>query len=110
MFFYSTKVKHVLSWEFSEISSFGNCCSDVSIALFLQRQSSKDVLQLEVCHFIKKETLAQVFVYEFCEIFKNIYFVEHLQTTPPASFPFSSNIVFSQLRSHKNNSFIRTLL
>ena len=28
--------------------------------------------------FIKKETLAQVFSYEFCEISKNIFFIEHL--------------------------------
>ena len=28
-----------------------------------------------------KETLAQLFSYEFCEIFKNILFAEHLRTT-----------------------------
>ena len=26
-----------------------------------------------------KETLAQLFSYEFCEIFKNSFFIEHLQ-------------------------------
>ena len=31
--------------------------------------------------FIKKETLAQVFSCEFCEIFKNRFFAEHLQVT-----------------------------
>ena len=35
-------------------------------------------LQAEACHFIKKETLAQVFPCEFCEISKNIFFTEHL--------------------------------
>ena len=30
------------------------------------------------CNFIKKETLAQVFSCQFCEIFKNTYFIEHL--------------------------------
>ena len=30
----------------------------------------------EACNFIKKETLAQVFFYEFCEIFKNTFFIE----------------------------------
>ena len=35
----------------------------------------------EVCNFIKKETLAQVFFSEFCEIFKNIFFIEHLLVT-----------------------------
>ena len=30
---------------------------------------------------LKKETLAKVFSYEFCEISKNTYFTEHLWTT-----------------------------
>ena len=34
---------------------------------------------VQACNFIKKETLAQVFSCEFCEIFKNIYFIEHLR-------------------------------
>ena len=29
----------------------------------------------------KKETLAQVFFCEFCEVFKKIFFTEHLRTT-----------------------------
>ena len=28
-------------------------------------------------NFIKKEALGQVFSYEFCEIFKNTFFMEH---------------------------------
>ena len=35
----------------------------------------------EICNFIKKETLAQVFSCEFCEISKNTFFTEHLWTT-----------------------------
>ena len=35
----------------------------------------------EVCNFIKKEALAQVFSCEFCEISKNTFFTEHLWTT-----------------------------
>ena len=31
-------------------------------------------LQTEACNFIEKETLAQVFSYEFCEIFKSTFF------------------------------------
>ena len=30
----------------------------------------------QVCNFIKKETLAQVFSYEFCEIYKITFFTE----------------------------------
>ena len=33
----------------------------------------------EACNFIKKETLAQVFSWEFCEISKNTFFIEHLR-------------------------------
>ena len=35
----------------------------------------------EACNFIKKEMLAQVFSYEFCEIYKNTFFIEHLRAT-----------------------------
>ena len=35
----------------------------------------------EACNFIKKETLAQVFSCELCEISKNTYFTEHLWAT-----------------------------
>ena len=38
-------------------------------------------LQVLVCNFIKKESLAQVFSFEFCEISKNNFFTEHLRTT-----------------------------
>ena len=38
-------------------------------------------LQVEACNFIKKETLAQVFSCEFCEISKNTFFTEHLRET-----------------------------
>ena len=33
------------------------------------------------CNFIKKKTLAQLFSCEFCEMFKNTLFAEHLWTT-----------------------------
>ena len=38
-------------------------------------------LQVEVCNFIKKETLAQVFSCEFCQISKNTFF----RRLPPMS-------------------------
>ena len=34
----------------------------------------------------KKETLAQVFSCEFCEIFKNTLFTEHLRVTASGSY------------------------
>ena len=39
------------------------------------------VLRPEPCNFVKKETLAQVFFCEFCEIFKITSFTEHLCVT-----------------------------
>ena len=39
------------------------------------------VTGLSPCNFIKKETLAQVLSCEFCEIYKNIFFTEHLWST-----------------------------
>ena len=49
----------------------------------IQVAPSDDVVgvTIEVCNFIKKETLAQVFACEFCEISKNTFFAEHLWTT-----------------------------
>ena len=35
----------------------------------------------EACNVIKKETLAQVFSCEFCQISKNTFFTEHLWAT-----------------------------
>ena len=35
-------------------------------------------LQVEAYNFIKKEALAQVFSCEYCEVFKNRFFMEHL--------------------------------
>ena len=35
----------------------------------------------QICNFIKKETQAQVFFCEFCEIIKNTFFTEHLWAT-----------------------------
>ena len=43
------------------------------------------------CNFIKKEHLAQVFCCEFCEMFKNIFFTEHLRTT--ASVEWKQQII-----------------
>ena len=49
-----------------------NTCARASFLIKLQASGS---------NFIKKETLAQVFSCEFCEIFKNAFFIEHLRVT-----------------------------
>ena len=38
-------------------------------------------LQASICNFIKKETPTHVFSCEFCELFKNTYFIEHIRVT-----------------------------
>ena len=45
----------------------------------------------QACSFIKKETLALVFFCEFCEIFKNVYFEEYLQTATSVLCPVIDN-------------------
>ena len=39
----------------------------------------------QACNCIKKETLAQEFYCEFCEIFKKTFFIEHFRTTASVS-------------------------
>ena len=53
-----------------------NICAKVSFLIQCCRN--------QACNFIKKETLAQVFSCEFCEIFKIIFFTKHLWTTVSA--------------------------
>ena len=49
-------------------------CARVSFLIKLQAEA-------EACNFINKETLAQVFSCEFCDIWKNTFFIEHLWAT-----------------------------
>ena len=46
-------------------------------------------------NFIKKETLAQVFSSEFCEISKNTFFTEHLRTTASVKNTFVAEVTFN---------------
>ena len=47
---------------------------------FLRTLILMNLCERLLLNFTKKETSAQVFSCEFCEFFKNTYFVEHLQT------------------------------
>ena len=47
------------------------------------------VASLQACDFIKKETLAQVFSCEFCEIFKNTFFHRTPSVAASATFILS---------------------
>ena len=54
-------------------------------------------------HFCKKETLAQAFSCEFCEICKNTFFAKHFRATAsgyslkPGSGPFVLNLKVAAL-------------
>ena len=48
--------------------------------------SFNKVAGLQACNFIK-ETPAQVFFCEYCEIFKNTFFTEHLRETASENIP-----------------------
>ena len=50
-----------------------NTCARVTFQIKLQGP--------DAYNFIEKETLAQVFFCEFCEIFKNKFFTEHVWVT-----------------------------
>ena len=57
----------------------------VTLAQFtckISQYSPKNFLKFlsKTCNFIKKEIPKQVFSCEYCEIFKNTYFEEHLRT------------------------------
>ena len=47
--------------------------------------------QENTCAFIKKETLAQVFSCEFCQISKNNFFTEHLWTAASEQIDMREN-------------------
>ena len=54
---------------------------DVKATAMQLRLLRRRVSTGRACSFIIKETLAQVFSCEFCEISKNAFFTEHLRTT-----------------------------
>ena len=60
--------------------------------------------RLQVCNFIKKETLAQVFSYEFCEISENNFVAEHLWAT--ASAFFQNNNIYYIFNIYLNLKFL----
>ena len=57
----------------------------------VSESSSLIKLQAQACNFIKKETQAQVFSCEFCEIFKNSLFYR----TPPVAASSFSQLILS---------------
>ena len=58
-------------------SSHWRCSAKKGVLRNFTKFTGNDLL---ACSFIKKETLSQVFSWEFCEIYKNIFSTEHLRT------------------------------
>ena len=75
-------------WEGWLYKSSHRRCSIKKVFLKISQNSQENtcsrvffLIKLRASNFIKKETLAQVLSCEFCEIFKNIFFREHLRVT-----------------------------
>ena len=71
------------------------------------------VVQAQACNFIKKETLAQVFAFEFWEISKKTFFTEHLwatgsDQTPPLSLRVASTPCKTKTNQHWLNYLTNT--
>ena len=78
------KYCYVENLRFSDV--FGDCRKNTSAwsGLIIQKQPPEVLYKkgvLEVWNFIKREALAQVFSFEFCEIFMNTFLTEYLRTT-----------------------------
>ena len=56
-------------------------CEVVTLEVIVTSTDDAIAVMPQACNFIKKETLAQVFFCEFCEISKNTFFTEHLWAT-----------------------------
>ena len=70
----STKTSEV---PYTEAATEGVLCKKLFLEISQNSQEKTCARVSFLMKFIKKETLAQVFSYEFCEIFKNTFFTEH---------------------------------
>ena len=64
-------------------------CSTKKVFLKFFQISQETGLRSQACNFIKKVTPAQVFSCEFCEIFENSFFAEHLWVSASAHYTSS---------------------
>ena len=82
---------------YTEAATRGVWCKKMFVEIWQNSQENtcaraSFLIKLQAYNFIKKETLTQVFSCEFCKIFKNTYFTEHLWTTASKVFSLSKNI------------------
>ena len=72
---------------------------DKNVVQTIHKQPSDVFYEKGVSINFAKETLAQVFPYEFCKIPKNTLFTEHLWTTASDNSYFRRDSIFSQNES-----------
>ena len=77
----STKCERHVPFFSKDRSSHRRCFVRKGVFRNFAIFKGKHLYRPQACNFIKKETLAQVFSYEFCKISKNTFFIEHLRTT-----------------------------
>ena len=71
------------------------------LRLFFKKHCTKSFLlriswffvQWKACYFIKKETLAQLFSCELCEISKNLFFYRHFRATTSYIPEFQNDVL-----------------
>ena len=71
----------VFFWRPSEAATGGVLQEKVFLEISQNSQENTCARVSFFCNFVKKETVAQVFSCEFCEISKNTFFTEHLWAT-----------------------------
>ena len=72
---YQIGLRETVKW----LTQFLKLIPQLFVLLYVKKQSPAG---LRPCNFIKKKTPTQVFSYEFCRIFQNIFFTEHLRWLP----------------------------
>ena len=77
---------NIISPLTENLSSFKKQSTEVFYKKVFLEVSQNSQERAQACNFIKKETRAQVLSCEFCEISKNNYFEEGVQTTALVSF------------------------
>ena len=71
-----------------------------NFAKFTEKHLCQSLFLIKLtCDFIKKETLAQVFSCQFCDIFKNTFFTEHLRATASESCIYKTDYGCSESKN-----------
>ena len=96
MFYFECGLEAVTRW----------CSVKKEFLKILQNSPENTWEAWEACNFIKKETLAQVFSCEFCEISKNTFFTEHLWATASVSL----SLMKQCMREKNKESYISKIL